>query len=271
MIETRGLRKSFTSRQGREKKDRRGRARRRPRRGRGRDLRLPRPERRRQDHHAAHARHPDRAGRRHGHHRRRRPAQRPGEVRRRIGYVAQGGSTWDESTAREELVLPGPPLRHRARRRPQARAARVLEGFQLERVRRPQVQDLLGRPAPPGRHRARHHPRAEGRRCGRDRRCRDRNRRRSAAPACRAGWRCRAAAARALHRLDGVRDQVHHHLLQPHLAAAHPDRPGGDQSSATPALRIRCSVSSSTASTTWSGRRHGSARSRPGRRRAGCG
>ena len=29
----------------------------------------------------------------------------PAEVRRRIGYVAQGGSTWDESTAREELVL----------------------------------------------------------------------------------------------------------------------------------------------------------------------
>ena len=29
----------------------------------------------------------------------------PGEVRRRIGYVAQGGSTWDDSTAREELVL----------------------------------------------------------------------------------------------------------------------------------------------------------------------
>src|SRR5262249_35588848 len=29
----------------------------------------------------------------------------PAQVRRRIGYVAQGGSTWDESTAREELVL----------------------------------------------------------------------------------------------------------------------------------------------------------------------
>src|SRR5256885_11580219 len=29
----------------------------------------------------------------------------PGEVRRRIGYVAQGGSTWDTVTAREELVL----------------------------------------------------------------------------------------------------------------------------------------------------------------------
>ncbi|HEX8631595.1 MAG TPA: ATP-binding cassette domain-containing protein [Catenuloplanes sp.] len=29
----------------------------------------------------------------------------PGEVRRRIGYVAQGGSTWHDATAREELVL----------------------------------------------------------------------------------------------------------------------------------------------------------------------
>lgn len=29
----------------------------------------------------------------------------PAAVRRRIGYVAQGGSTWDEVTAREELVL----------------------------------------------------------------------------------------------------------------------------------------------------------------------
>jgi ABC-2 type transport system ATP-binding protein len=28
----------------------------------------------------------------------------PGEVRRRIGYVAQGGCTWDEVSAREELV-----------------------------------------------------------------------------------------------------------------------------------------------------------------------
>jgi ABC-2 type transport system ATP-binding protein len=29
----------------------------------------------------------------------------PGEVRKRIGYVAQGGSTWDTVTAREELVM----------------------------------------------------------------------------------------------------------------------------------------------------------------------
>ena len=37
----------------------------------------------------------------------------PGEVRRRIGYVAQGGSTWDDSTAREELVLQARHVRHR--------------------------------------------------------------------------------------------------------------------------------------------------------------
>ncbi|PZF99291.1 ATP-binding cassette domain-containing protein [Micromonospora deserti] len=54
----------------------------------------------------------------------------PGEVRRRIGYVAQGGSTWDESTAREELVLQarmygiGKAEAHR-------RAARALDAFQL--------------------------------------------------------------------------------------------------------------------------------------------
>jgi ABC-2 type transport system ATP-binding protein len=29
----------------------------------------------------------------------------PGEVRRRVGYVAQGGGTWADVTAREELVL----------------------------------------------------------------------------------------------------------------------------------------------------------------------
>ncbi|MFC3504327.1 ATP-binding cassette domain-containing protein [Micromonospora krabiensis] len=54
----------------------------------------------------------------------------PGEVRRRIGYVAQGGSTWDESSAREELVLQarlygiGKAEAHR-------RATRALDAFQL--------------------------------------------------------------------------------------------------------------------------------------------
>src|SRR5262245_64398269 len=31
--------------------------------------------------------------------------KRPGDVRRRIGYVAQGGSTWEEVTDREEPLL----------------------------------------------------------------------------------------------------------------------------------------------------------------------
>jgi len=54
----------------------------------------------------------------------------PGEVRRRIGYVAQGGSTWDESTAREELILHARMYgvsKAEARRR----AAATLDAFQL--------------------------------------------------------------------------------------------------------------------------------------------
>ncbi|MEV7622346.1 ATP-binding cassette domain-containing protein [Actinoplanes sp. NPDC089786] len=54
----------------------------------------------------------------------------PGEVRRRIGYVAQGGSTWDESTAREELVLQA-RLYGASKSAALERAARVLDGFQL--------------------------------------------------------------------------------------------------------------------------------------------
>jgi ABC-2 type transport system ATP-binding protein len=54
----------------------------------------------------------------------------PGEVRRRIGYVAQGGSTWDDSTAREELVLQA-RLYGISKAVATERAARVLEGFQL--------------------------------------------------------------------------------------------------------------------------------------------
>ena len=54
----------------------------------------------------------------------------PGEVRRRIGYVAQGGSTWDESTAREELVLQA-RLYGVSKSAALERAARVLDGFQL--------------------------------------------------------------------------------------------------------------------------------------------
>ena len=53
-----------------------------------------------------------------------------GEVRRRIGYVAQGGSTWDDSTAREELVLQA-RFYDIGKADATARAARVLESFQL--------------------------------------------------------------------------------------------------------------------------------------------
>ncbi|HLU44952.1 MAG TPA: ATP-binding cassette domain-containing protein [Natronosporangium sp.] len=54
----------------------------------------------------------------------------PGEVRRRIGYVAQGGSTWDEVTAREELVL---HARSYGLSKAEAlqRAERALAAFQL--------------------------------------------------------------------------------------------------------------------------------------------
>ena len=53
-----------------------------------------------------------------------------GEVRRRIGYVAQGGSTWGDSTAREELVLQA-RLYGISKSSARERAARVLGGFQL--------------------------------------------------------------------------------------------------------------------------------------------
>ncbi|MET7749831.1 ATP-binding cassette domain-containing protein [Micromonospora sp. NPDC005367] len=54
----------------------------------------------------------------------------PGEVRRRIGYVAQGGSTWDESTDREELVLQA-RLYGIGKAEAHERAARALDAFQL--------------------------------------------------------------------------------------------------------------------------------------------
>ncbi|MEU4550963.1 ABC-2 type transport system ATP-binding protein [Micromonospora violae] len=54
----------------------------------------------------------------------------PAEVRRRIGYVPQGGSTWDESTAREELVLHA-RMYGISKGDAQRRAARALDAFQL--------------------------------------------------------------------------------------------------------------------------------------------
>ncbi|MCZ7376921.1 ATP-binding cassette domain-containing protein [Micromonospora sp. WMMC250] len=54
----------------------------------------------------------------------------PAEVRRRIGYVPQGGSTWDESTAREELVLHA-RMYGIGKADAQRRAVRALDAFQL--------------------------------------------------------------------------------------------------------------------------------------------
>jgi ABC-2 type transport system ATP-binding protein len=53
-----------------------------------------------------------------------------GEVRKRIGYVAQGGSTWDDSTAREELVLQA-RLYGMSKSAAQERAVSALSAFQL--------------------------------------------------------------------------------------------------------------------------------------------
>jgi ABC-2 type transport system ATP-binding protein len=56
--------------------------------------------------------------------------RQPGEVRRRIGYVAQGGSTWDESTAREELVQQG-RMYGLSKAVASQRAVKALDAFQL--------------------------------------------------------------------------------------------------------------------------------------------
>jgi ABC-2 type transport system ATP-binding protein len=54
----------------------------------------------------------------------------PGGVRRRIGYVAQGGSTWDTVTAREELVLQA-RLYGIGKATAREMAAKAIESFQL--------------------------------------------------------------------------------------------------------------------------------------------
>jgi ABC-2 type transport system ATP-binding protein len=56
--------------------------------------------------------------------------RQPGEVRKRIGYVAQGGSTWEESTAREELVQQA-RMYGLGKARALALAAQALDAFQL--------------------------------------------------------------------------------------------------------------------------------------------
>ncbi|HUZ23591.1 MAG TPA: ATP-binding cassette domain-containing protein [Streptosporangiaceae bacterium] len=54
----------------------------------------------------------------------------PGEVRRRVGYVAQGGATWDEVTAREELALQA-RMHGLSKAEARRRASAALEAFEL--------------------------------------------------------------------------------------------------------------------------------------------
>ncbi|MBR7839467.1 ATP-binding cassette domain-containing protein [Actinospica durhamensis] len=54
----------------------------------------------------------------------------PGEVRHRIGYIAQGGGTWDDATAREELILQA-RMHGIAKAEAETRAVEAIEAFQL--------------------------------------------------------------------------------------------------------------------------------------------
>jgi len=54
----------------------------------------------------------------------------PGAVRRSIGYIAQGGSTWDDVTARQELVLQA-RMHGIGKAEAQTRAAAALAAFEL--------------------------------------------------------------------------------------------------------------------------------------------
>ena len=84
-------------------------------------------------------------------------ARDPQEVRRRIGYVPQGGSTDPAETGRGELVIQG-RLYGLDKAAAQRRAAEVLEALDLDRRGRPPDRHLFGRHAPPPRRRARHRP-----------------------------------------------------------------------------------------------------------------
>jgi ABC-2 type transport system ATP-binding protein len=67
----------------------------------------------------------------------------PGGVRRLIGYVAQGGSTWDTVSAYEELVLQA-RLYGIGKAEAKQRAARAVEAFQLSEFAERKCQTYSG-------------------------------------------------------------------------------------------------------------------------------
>ena len=86
----------------------------------------------------------------------------PGAVRRRIGYVAQSGSTASEARAGEEVV--DHALLYGVERSVAvARGQRAVRPARARRALGPQGRLAVRRPAPPARHRARPHPHAAAR------------------------------------------------------------------------------------------------------------
>ena len=85
----------------------------------------------------------------------------PQQVRERIGYVPQGGSTDPAETGRGELVLQG-RLYGMNKADAQARAAEVLAALDLEAAADRTTEHLLGRHEAPARRRPRHRPPAGG-------------------------------------------------------------------------------------------------------------
>ena len=82
-------------------------------------------------------------------------ARDPAEVRRRIGYVPQGGSTDPAETGRGELVLQAPPVRHVGRARPRRAPPRSSRCSSSPAPPTGAISHLLGRHEAPARRRPR--------------------------------------------------------------------------------------------------------------------
>ena len=158
MIAAAELRKQFHAR-GR---DGRGRAGRQLRRGAGGDLRLPRPQRRRQDDDAAdaHDAAADRRRHRDGRRLRRRPRARGRSASGSATSASSAAPTTSRPGARTSCSRAASTAASASTSR--ARVEELLELLDLAELRRPAREDLLRRPAPPPRRRARDRPRARG-------------------------------------------------------------------------------------------------------------
>ena len=152
MIETHDLRRSFKTRGGTVEAVRGVDLQRRGRPG----LRLPRPQRRRQDDDPADARDAAAADRRRGDRGRRGPAARAAARCASASATSpQGGSTDPAEIGPARAHHPGPPVRHEPVRRAERRAREVLAALDLEAAADRKIGTYSGGHAPPARHRAR--------------------------------------------------------------------------------------------------------------------